>query len=104
MNRNGWVGKALLALAVLVPVLGMGISIYLATTGNSLGAVTVSGSADEDSYVLTAADFPDTNDIGNQVGYRIPDFTLELADGSTVTSSGLVEEGRPTYLFFWATI
>ena len=104
MNRNGWVGKALLALAVLVPVLGMGISIYLATTGNSLGAVAGPESADETPYVLTAADFPEAIDVGNQVGYQIPDFTLELADGSTVTSSGLVEEGRPTYLFFWATI
>ena len=42
-------------------------------------------------------------DLGNRVGNRIPDFTLELVDGATVTSASLVEQGRPTFLFFFAT-
>ncbi len=42
-------------------------------------------------------------EIGNRVGSRIPDFTLELADGATVTSASLVGQGRPTFLFFFAT-
>ena len=42
-------------------------------------------------------------EIGHQVGYRIPDFTLELAAGGTVTAADLTAAGRPTFLFFFAT-
>ena len=104
MNKNGWVGKVLLSLAVLVPILGMGVSIYLAATGNSLDVFTRSDSASEVAYVLTERDFPEAAGIGNQPGHQIPAFTLELADGSTLTSDSLIAEGRPTYLFFWATV
>ncbi len=42
-------------------------------------------------------------DAGNKVGYRIPDFTLELVDGETVSLETLLAEGKPTFLFFFAT-
>ena len=42
-------------------------------------------------------------DAGNKVGYRIPDFTLELVDGEKVSSETLLAEGKPTFLFFFAT-
>lgn len=42
-------------------------------------------------------------DIGHQVGNRIPDITLELFGGSTVSTGELVEQGKPTFLFFTAT-
>ena len=42
-------------------------------------------------------------EVGHQVGNLVPDFTLALADGSTVTATQLVEEGRPAFLFFFAT-
>lgn len=105
MNKNGWIGKVLLGLGVLVPAIGMGVSIYLAANGESMD---VSGGNTEPTgsgYVLTGADFPDpVADIGNQPGYQVPDFTLTLADGSAVTSADLVNSGRPTFLFFWATV
>jgi peroxiredoxin len=41
--------------------------------------------------------------VGNQVGERVPDFTLKLADGTQVTSQELLVKHRPTYLFFFAT-
>ena len=104
MNRNGWIGKVLLVLAVVVPIAGFAASIYLASTDNSVSIFPGDNGTQAEPYVLTAADFPDAPDIGNQVGYQIPEFTLELADGSSITSSGMVEGGRPTYLFFWATV
>ena len=104
MNRNGWIGKVLLALAVLVPLVGLAASVYLATSGDSLGVSSGDEGPTGEPYVLTAADFPGSPDTGNQVGYRVPEFTMALADGSEVTSASLVEEGQPTYLFFWATI
>ena len=48
-----------------------------------------------------AADFK--AEVGNQVGNRIPDFTLDLVNGATVSTTGLVEEGSPTFLFFTST-
>ncbi len=105
MNKNGWVGKVLLVFAVIVPIAGMAFSVYLSTSGASWSPFGKQPSGDESEYVLTSEDFPTADlNIGNQVGSQIPDFTLELADGTTLTSAGLVEEGRPTYLFFWATI
>ena len=105
MNKGGWIGKVLLALAVLVPLVGMGASIYLASNGTT---IDILGGADEpadSAYVLTGEDFPAAAaDIGNQVGYQVPDFTLTLVDGSSVTSAELVSSGRPTFLFFWATV
>ena len=42
-------------------------------------------------------------EVGNKVGNRIPDITLELFGGDTVSTTGLVEQGKPTFLFFTAT-
>ena len=97
-------GKLLLGVAILLPVVGFGISIYLATSGNSLALFWGKDSSEGDPYFLTAADFPEPLPTGNQEGNQVPEFTLELADGSSITSSDLVSQGKPTYLFFWATI
>ena len=40
---------------------------------------------------------------GQRVGDAVPFFELGLADGSTLTRTDLVESGRPTFLYFWAT-
>ncbi len=42
-------------------------------------------------------------DVGNEVGNRIPDITLDLVGGATVSSVSLIEEGQPTFLFFTST-
>ena len=41
--------------------------------------------------------------IGTSVGYRIPDISMVLNNGNTVSTGGLVREGKPTFLFFFAT-
>ena len=50
---------------------------------------------------------PDTTEvvkIGNEVGNRLPNFELTLTDnGEKLTSTELVESGRPAFLFFFAT-
>ncbi len=40
---------------------------------------------------------------GYEVGQQAPAFTLRLADDTTITSQEIIESGRPTFLFFWAT-
>ncbi len=41
--------------------------------------------------------------IGTTVGKRIPDFDMVLNNGNTVTTGSLIGEGKPTFLFFFAT-
>lgn len=42
--------------------------------------------------------------IGNEIGNRLPDFELTLtSSGEKLTSTSLVESGRPAFLFFFAT-
>ncbi len=103
MNWKGWIGKVLLGLGILVPVVGFALSAYLGSTGSSLTIFSSDSLQTESEVILTVEDFPEPSETGNQVGNRVPDFTLLLDDGSSVTSSSLVEAGQPTYLFFWAT-
>ena len=42
-------------------------------------------------------------EVGSRAGNRVPQFTMVLADGAIVTSDQLVADGRPVFLFFWAT-
>ena len=49
--------------------------------------------------VQSAIDFK----IGNNIGDRIPAFEIVLTDGSPITSAGLLQNGRPAFLFFFAT-
>ena len=39
---------------------------------------------------------------GTKVGHRIPDFTLMLLDGGTLTTENLRLNGKPAFLFFHA--
>ena len=41
--------------------------------------------------------------IGTKVGNRMPDVSMRLNNGNTVTTGGLIGEGKPTFLFFFAT-
>ncbi len=91
-------GKFLLLLALVVPSIGLAASLYQSVTRTTEGLTAGEQSA------LTDAAFPrPAPDVGSQVGDRAPDFTLELADGSAVTSASLSAAGQPTFLFFWAT-
>lgn len=42
-------------------------------------------------------------DFGNEVGNRIPAVALQLYDGTTISTDGLIEGGKPTFLFFTST-
>ncbi len=42
--------------------------------------------------------------VGNEIGNRLPNFELTLTgNGEKLTSTDLVESGRPAFLFFFAT-
>jgi len=70
--------------------------------------VTPAGeSAPEPTAEPHATEVPVVNEpmaeVGNQVGNRIPDFALDLVGGATVSTVNLVEESKPTFLFFTST-
>lgn len=102
MPGKVWAGRVLPALGLLVALVGLGVSIYRSVGPDAEPAV--SGTVPAGGVQLTGADFPAAvAEPGAEVGDRIPDFTLELADGSRVTAGELVARGQPTFLFFWAT-
>lgn len=102
MQGKVWSGRILPALGLLVALAGLGVSIYRSVGPDAEPAV--SGTAAGGGVQLTNSDFPAAMaEPGAEVGDRIPDFTLELADGSRVTAAELMARGQPTFLFFWAT-
>jgi len=42
-------------------------------------------------------------EVGYKKGMHIPEFGMSLLDGTRVTSANLVEEGKPTFVYFHAT-
>ena len=101
MPGKVWAGRILPALGLLVALAGLGVSIYRSA---GMDAEPAARPPPAGGVQLTGADFPAAvAEPGAEVGYRIPDFTLELADGSRVTAAELVARGQPTFLFFWAT-
>ena len=101
MTGKLFTGRLLPALGLLIALAGLGVSIYLSTARTEESAEAGPVPA---AIPLTASDFPAAApEPGHQVGNRIPDFTLELADGRAVAAADLIAAGRPTFLFFWAT-
>ena len=101
MTGKLFTGRLLPALGLLIALAGLGVSIYLSMDKSPESA---EGGPAPAAIPLTAADFPAAApEPGHRVGNRIPDFTLELADGRAVAAADLIAAGRPTFLFFWAT-
>ncbi len=42
-------------------------------------------------------------EVGYEVGLRAPEFGMSLLDGSRVTTSSIVDGGKPVLLYFHAT-
>ncbi len=114
MSIKNWMGRVLPALGLLVALAGFGVAVYLSVNeppeSPELLEPAPSAQSPVAQYgnVLTVADFPTAAAVaapapGHREGDRIPDFTLGLADGATITSAGLVAAERPTFLFFFAT-
>ena len=70
------------------------------------GPASTSGSGQSPAPPEAAAPIsepPVDIEVGNDVGQRVPDFAIDLVDGTTVTAVDLLAEGQPTFLFFFAT-
>ena len=89
----------LLALGVTaILILGCGS----ASTEQEAGSTSASG-APQVAAAVESQPQAEIVEVGYEVGLRAPKFGMSLLDGSRVTSSGLVEEGKPVFLYFHAT-
>lgn len=41
--------------------------------------------------------------VGNKVGEHVPEFSIMLGDGSVKRSTEILSDGKPVFIFFWAT-
>ena len=46
---------------------------------------------------------PSEVEVGYKVGMHVPEFEMNLLDGSRVTSAGFVDEGKPVFIYFHTT-
>ena len=107
--------RPLLAFLLLV-ALGL-LTLGCTTSSSPEDASTAAGPVTPDAEVATLAaqyqgkgppgylhSLPiEEANVGPQVGKYVPEFSLGLLDGSTITATSQVNQGRPTFLFFWAT-
>ena len=42
-------------------------------------------------------------EVGYKVGMHVPEFGMSLLDGSRITSAGIVDEGKPAFIYFHTT-
>ena len=42
-------------------------------------------------------------EVGYKVGMHVPEFGMSLLDGSRITSAGIVDEGKPVFIYFHTT-
>ena len=72
-----------------------------------LGLVTAcstESAPESDATVDVIHDLPVQGPVeGHELGQQSPEFTLRLADDTTLTLTQIKESDRPTFLFFWAT-
>lgn len=90
---------------LLLLTLGVTAAIVLGC-GSSSTEQDVDGSSAPSALQAAAVESQpatETVEVGYQVGLRAPEFGMSLLDGSRVTSAGLVEEGKPVFLYFHAT-
>ena len=82
-----------LALPVML-ALALGVGTACSTEAEPKGSATVD----------VIHDLPVQGPVeGHELGQQSPEFTLRLADDTTLTLTQLMDSGRPTFLFFWAT-
>ena len=103
MSGKSWRGRALWVLAYSLPVLVLAIFVFFSFAEVSVPYWPGDETLELDDHLHSVESFPLSYSDGAQVGRRIPGFTLELLQGRVVTSDELVAEGKPTFLFFWAT-
>ena len=63
-----------------------------------------SSEPDQTAQSASASEASSEIRIGNEIGNRLPNFEITLtSNGKKLTSTSLVESGRPAFLFFFAT-
>ena len=96
MRTVGFIVAGIVALAAV----GGGV-VFFANNSKELPQAPTSEAL---SIPPTSSDLSSTSaTIGTTVGNRIPDVSMRLNNGSTVSTGSLIGEGKPTFLFFFAT-
>ena len=96
-----WTGVMFVAILAAACAGDAGTSVSVPTSSTveqGMADVTISP---EDAGVMDEPVM--TAKVGNTVGEHVPEFVLNLSDGGSVTTSQLLADGKPVFLFFMAT-
>ena len=77
-----------------------GVAVVL--VGVVAGGMFYAGSQSSDQ-ALSSSLASTGREVGSDTGNYVPEFDLQLVDGSTITSAELVSTGKPAFYFFFAT-
>ena len=85
-----WIGQPLAVLSLVI-LAGLAMGCSAETT------------EERSSTVDTIHALPVQSPVqGHELGQQSPEFTLRMADDTTLTLTQLMESDRPTFLFFWS--
>lgn len=69
-----------------------------ATTGFQVDSIPPKAVADAKAELDSAA-----AEVGYKIGMHAPEFGMSLLDGTSVTTTSLVDQGKPVFIYFHAT-
>lgn len=87
------------------PAIIAGVVVIALVAVAIVGVVLFNGSGDQDGHapVTVLVVSPEDAVPGIAIGNKIPDFDFQLNNGTVISAANLVDEGQPTFYFFFAT-
>ena len=102
MTGRAWKSKALLGLAYTAPAAALVIYLSLVLFDIPNPFLPNSEAEHLDQHIHEGPTL--LSEPGNAgIGTLAPHFELELEGGESLALPDLLEQGRPTFLYFWAT-
>ena len=87
-------------ISVLLGLSGVGLILAIGCAGSSSPQPAAT---EKPSAQAGAPSLAPLAPVGTEAGHRIPDFTLKLLDGESLTSADMVDRSQPAFLFCHAT-
>ena len=96
-------GRGKLPIAIVAGIVAIALAAIGATTIFVFGGSEDQEHQDHQVATKSLDIAPENAEVGIAVGNKIPDFEIRLNNGNVVSAANLVDQGQPTFYFFFAT-